>query len=68
MTARRRPWKPSACRLKTRMLAARSIHAVNVLTREMVESPHASTRVPTALGILVESRAWSEARISDMLS
>lgn len=41
---------------------------MNVLTREMVESPHASTRVPTALGILVESRAWSEARISDMLS
>jgi hypothetical protein len=52
----------------TRMLAARSVHAVNVLTREMVESPHASTRVRAAMGILVESRAWSEARISDLLA
>lgn len=52
----------------TRMLAARSVHAVSVLTKEMVESPHASTRVRAALGILVETRAWSEAQISDTLA
>jgi hypothetical protein len=52
----------------TRILAARSIHAINILTKEMAESPHGPTRVRAAVAILAETRAWSDAQISAMLT